>query len=92
MVANYPMALKLIVAHGGSGRVKRLLIVLVLIAIATTACSDGLTRPLIADTYFYWYEWDYQKQFGRRNLEHAAGWLLRFRHVSRQLPVSAYRV
>ncbi len=43
---------------------KRLLIVLVLIAIATTACSDGLTRPLIADTYFYWYEWDYQKQFG----------------------------
>jgi len=41
-----------------------LALVLLLSAVVVPVSADGLDRPWIADTYFYWYTWDYQKEFG----------------------------
>ncbi|MBM3498059.1 MAG: hypothetical protein FJX74_05250 [Armatimonadetes bacterium] len=37
---------------------------LLLPALPATVHAQGLDRPWIADTYFYWYTWDYQQEFG----------------------------
>ncbi|MGQ9733000.1 MAG: beta-galactosidase, partial [Candidatus Zipacnadales bacterium] len=37
---------------------------MVLLFSVTSALAAGLDRPWIADTYFYWYTWDYEQQFG----------------------------
>ncbi|MBC7288709.1 MAG: hypothetical protein H5T86_11865, partial [Armatimonadetes bacterium] len=29
-----------------------------------SAAQTGLDRPWISDTYFYWYEWDYERRSG----------------------------
>jgi len=41
-----------------------LILSLVLVLLSSGLMADGLTRPWIAATYFYWYTWDYQKEFG----------------------------
>jgi len=43
---------------------KRALLSLMLLAASTLAFAGGIDRPWIADTYFYWYAWDYQQEFG----------------------------
>ncbi|MBM3473980.1 MAG: hypothetical protein FJX75_11985, partial [Armatimonadetes bacterium] len=43
---------------------RTLALVLLLSAVVPSAFAQGLDRPWIADTYFYWYTWDYQKEFG----------------------------
>ena len=43
-------------------RILRCVIFFVLGSIAVPAMA--LDRPWIADTFFYWYTWDYDKQMG----------------------------
>jgi hypothetical protein len=40
------------------------LVAVILIALTVGAVADGINRPWIGATYFYWYTWDYQKEFG----------------------------
>jgi hypothetical protein len=43
---------------------KHLVLLPALIALASPLAAEGVTRPWIAATYFYWYTWDYKAQFG----------------------------
>jgi hypothetical protein len=45
-------------------RRQALLAPFVALAACASAVAGGIDRPWIADTYFYWYAWDYQKEFG----------------------------
>jgi hypothetical protein len=43
---------------------RKLALVVLLLALVPPVFPQGLDRPWIADTFFYWYTWDYQKEFG----------------------------
>lgn len=43
---------------------RRALLLLCAFIPPVAATPEGLDRPWIADVYFYWYSWDYQKEFG----------------------------